>query len=530
MVEMLFQLSGGIGLFLLGMGLLTDGLKQFAGAALRTGLMRFTGTPTKAFASGAVLTLLVQSSSATTVALIGLVSAGVMAFPQALGVVLGASLGTTGTGWMVSLLGLKISLGFYALPLVFIGAFLRLLGRGRWQGLGLALAGFGMIFIGIDFLQTGMAALSERVDLSQIPSTGLLGHAYNVLIGLAMTVIMQSSSAAAATTLTALHVGTIGFEQAASIVIGAAIGTTVTGALAAIGGGTQAQRTALAHVLFNLFTGILALVLLPLFLAVITWLQAHVGLDAGAASLAAFHSLFIALGVLLILPMAGRFARVIERLRPESGSSLTRYIDDTLLGMPPLALEASGRALSATALHTAQGLNDLLTVNQPNMAPLQQEVEQALNRLQQFIAKIEVSDEQLLAQRRDQLHALDHLLRLSSRLKLSPSLRAAINHPSLQPAHRLCVSALETAILGWRTSPTQWTLALADQTEGLSALRESLRPQLLESAARSESSPEQVLERLDALRWLERCGYHLHRIAWHLTHLSPDTGLHRLDG
>ena len=168
MTAMIFKLVGGIGLFLLGMVLLTDGLKAFAGESLRRALVRFTGTPLKAFGAGALVTALVQSSSATTVTVIGFVSAGLLTFPQAVGVVMGASLGTTGTGWIVAVLGLKISLGFYALP-------------------------------------------------------GLWGHVLAMVIGMVMTVIMQSSSAAVATTLTALHTGTVNFEQAASLVIGAAL-------------------------------------------------------------------------------------------------------------------------------------------------------------------------------------------------------------------------------------------------------------------------------------------------------------------
>ncbi|HNP52760.1 MAG TPA: Na/Pi symporter, partial [Nitrosomonas nitrosa] len=227
MTALFFQLFGGIGLFLMGMVLLTDGLKAVAGDALRGALVRFTGTPYKAFVSGALVTLMVQSSTATTVTLIGFVSAGLLTFPQAVGVVLGASLGTTGTGWMVSMLGLKVSLGFYALPLVGIGALLRLLTHGRWRSSGLALAGFGLIFVGIDHLQNGMQVLAGAFDLTALPSTGVIGHLIATVIGVFMTVVMQSSSAAVATTLTALHANVINFEQAASLVIGAAIGTTI---------------------------------------------------------------------------------------------------------------------------------------------------------------------------------------------------------------------------------------------------------------------------------------------------------------
>ncbi|MCD8482962.1 MAG: Na/Pi symporter [Verrucomicrobia bacterium] len=223
---------------------------------------------------------MVQSSSATTVAIIGFVSAGLVTFPQAIGVVFGASLGTTGTGWIIAVLGLKISVGYYALPLVGIGAFMKLLGRGRYRALGEAVAGFGLIFIGIENMQDGMRGLSAVFDLSVLPASGLTGHLLAMLLGIALTVLMQSSSAAIATTLTALHTGAINFEQAASLVIGAAVGTTITGVLAAIGGSTSAKRTACAHVTFNLSTGIIAILILPVFLRLIFWAQEHLGLEA----------------------------------------------------------------------------------------------------------------------------------------------------------------------------------------------------------------------------------------------------------
>ena len=176
MTAMLFKLVGGIGLFMMGMTMLTDGIRGFSGEALRRTLVRFTGRPIKAFLTGALVTALVQSSSATIVMLIGFVSAGLLSFPQAVGVVIGASLGTTATGWIVSTVGLKISMGLYALPLVGGGAFLRYLSHGRVRSLGLALAGFGLIFLGIDTLQDGMSGLSKSISLAALPSHGLLSH------------------------------------------------------------------------------------------------------------------------------------------------------------------------------------------------------------------------------------------------------------------------------------------------------------------------------------------------------------------
>src|SRR5690606_24490676 len=151
-----------------------------------------------------------------------------------------------------------------------------------------------------------------------LPSTGLWAHLVAMAAGIALTTLLQSSTAAVATTLTALHAGTVSFEQAASVVVGAAIGTTLTGALVTIGGTVAAKRTALAHVLFNLGSGLLAILMLPLFLALLNWLNTHSGLEAGAVSLAAFHTLFIAVGVALFMPFVLHFERVIARILPES--------------------------------------------------------------------------------------------------------------------------------------------------------------------------------------------------------------------
>ncbi len=205
MADILFPFAGGLGLFLVGMMLMSQGLVGFAGGALQRALVRFTGSPSRAFASGTLITVLVQSSTATTVTLIGFVSAGLIGFTQAIGVLLGASLGNTGTGWIVAGLGLRVSLGYYTMPLIGIGAFLKLLGKGRIAELGLALAGFGRMFTGLDTLSKGMQALSAVINLAALPVGGFGARMAAMLVGLALTAIMQSSTAAVATTLTALH-------------------------------------------------------------------------------------------------------------------------------------------------------------------------------------------------------------------------------------------------------------------------------------------------------------------------------------
>jgi len=526
MTAVIFQLLGGVGMFLLAMVLLTDGLKAFAGEALRRALVQFTGTPAKAFASGALVTVLVQSSSATTVTVIGFVSAGLLTFPQAVGVVMGASLGTTGTGWMVSALGLKVSVAFYALPLVGIGAFVKLLGRGRWRSLGLALAGFGLIFIGIDTLQDAMRELSGVFNLARLPSGNFLGHLLAMAVGIVLTVVMQSSSAAVATALTALHSEAINFEQAAPLVIGAAVGTTVTGALAAIGGNVSAKRTAMAHVLFNLGTGLIAVVLLPFFFQLIFWAQQNAGLDPGAMSLAAFHTTFIALGVVIFLPAVGPFSRMIERLLPEREPNLTRHLDKTVLQTPEVALEATQRALREVAAETFLALRgSILNPGEPEDAGLAAgRLRNALDQLQEFFARIPTlrGDAPLSQVRLAQLHAIDHLTRLQARFEPPESVRRAFKDGRLKPVATLAAELLERAEAGLLGRLEKgWPAEVERQAMELDGVRRTQRPLILEQTAASASTPVEALELLDAMRWLDRLGYHTWRIC---NYLSRENG------
>jgi phosphate:Na+ symporter len=518
MTDLVFKLIGGIGLFLMGMVLLTDGLKAFAGDALRRWLIRFTGTPAKAFASGALVTAMVQSSSATTVTVIGFVSAGLLTFPQAVGVVMGSSLGTTGTGWVVAVLGLKVNVGFYALPLVGIGAFLKLLAHGHWRSLGIALAGLGLIFIGIESLQDAMRGLSGVFDLALLPSSGLLGHLLAVLLGIVMTVIMQSSSAAVATTLTALHAGALNFEQASSLVIGAAVGTTVTGALAAIGGSVSAKRTAIAHVVFNLATGLIAVLLLPLFLRVISLAQHHLGLEPGAMSLAAFHTIFIAVGVAIFLPFVDRFSDAIEKLLPDTGPVLTRNLDKTVLQNPSVALEATRRALQETAAETFHAMRRSLGVAINGAVP-PEPLHEALERIQDFFRMIPpVSEDEPLSQSRiAQIHAIEHLARLQPRLKAPASVRAVLDDRRLVTAMKMAGEILEQGELGLRGEvDDDWLARLEQAAADLAQLRRLERPKILQQTAGGTSAPSRALDLLDAMRWLDRLGYHTWRICHYL--------------
>lgn len=511
---MIATILGGVGLFLLGMVLMTDGLKAAAGGALRSGLARLTGGPVRGVAAGVAATALVQSSSATVLTTIGFVSAGLLTFPQAIGVILGANLGTTSTGWIVSLLGLKLSVGAIALPVVGVGAFLRLLTRGRAASIGLALAGFGLVFVGIDVLQQGMDTLSSRFDPSSFPSGGLLARLALVGIGIGMTVILQSSSAAVATTLTALHTGTIDLAQGAALVIGQNVGTTVTAALASIGASVPAKRTALVHIVFNVVAGVVAFVLLPAFLAIAGRQAAP-----GTSWLAGFHTAFNAIGIVILLPLTGVLTRAIERVLPERGLPATRHLDESVAQVPAVAVEAARRATA----EIAQVLFDPDSVvrAKPDEAEIL-DADRALDRVRAFLARVRTSPEDAEVHRRHQsvLHAIDHLERLREAL-LTPDHPTGLQDPDVARLRQRVADALGRAarqVVG----PPADVAWLAAASQAVAEERRAHRPELLQRTAEGEVDPDVTLARLEAMRRVDRVLYHVWRAAAHLAAADDD--------
>src|SRR5262245_26575276 len=212
----MISVLGGVGLFLLGMSVMTSGLKALAGSRLRTTLGKVAATPLSGAFWGAFVTLIVQSSSATTMTTIGLVSAGLLTFSQGLGLVFGANVGTTGTGWLIALIGVRVSLTTAALPMIFAGALIKLLGCERLSAAGGALAGFALVLFGLTTLQQGMGGLAEQLHPADFPAvfgpgvswwSSLFGVLALIALGLAMTAVMQSSTAAIAVTLSAYFAG-----------------------------------------------------------------------------------------------------------------------------------------------------------------------------------------------------------------------------------------------------------------------------------------------------------------------------------
>lgn len=343
-IQLAGMLLGGVGLFLLAVRMITDGLTMAAGEALRDILSVWTQTLARGVVAGLGFTAIVQSSSAVTVATIGFVNAGLLSLSQALGVVYGANIGTTMTGWLVAAVGFKINVDAFALPMIGLGMLLRLTGATqRWGAIGEALAGFGLFFIGIEVLKNAFEGMAQGIDFQSLAPEGIMGMLLYVWLGFLMTMLMQSSSAAIAIVLTAATGGVLPLASAASMVVGANVGTTSTAALVVIGATPNAKRVASVHIIFNIITGIVAVMILPGML----WLVQEAGRtlrmeEHPAVILALFHTTFNILGLILLWPITRALARFMERrfVSLEERIGRPQYLDKTVSASPVLALHA----------------------------------------------------------------------------------------------------------------------------------------------------------------------------------------------
>lgn len=530
---MLLEIVGGIGCFLLGMSLLVDGLKALAGGALRRVLTSAVRGPLSGFLAGVGTTALVQSSSATTVATIGFVSAGLLSFPQSIGVVLGANVGTTSTSWLVATLGFKVSIGAFALPILAAGAMLRVLGRGKVAEIGLAIAGFGLLFIGLDLLEQGMAAATARLGPESLPAaTGFAGRALLVGAGFVMTVLMQSSSAAIATVLVALVAGTVSYEQAIAVVVGANVGTTITAAIAMVGASVQAKRTALVHILFNVTLAAAAYFLLPWLGAAAATAGRVIAPDQPAVAVACFHTLIKVLGAGTFLALTLPVAKLLVALVPLRDDALVRHLDRSVVATGSVAIEALRRTIAAILAEIAATLEMELRhrggggVGSRRIAGRFREARVAVGQASAFAAEVGRGT-QGKAEAREHLgclHALDHVTRLLDAVEQSRVVEAIGAEPSLLAQREALQGSLGRVQSLGRDGKLQAAdvEGLARSSSAIATMRKAYRVEVLEAAARGETDPELALLQLDASRSIDQIAYHCWRAA---SHLEPSSGL-----
>ena len=386
---------GGLGLFLLAVSMISDGLKLAAGDALKDILGQYTRTRLRGVAAGMLVTATVQSSSAVTVATIGFVNAGLLTLNQSLGVVYGANIGTTMTGWIVAIVGFNFKIEALALPLIGLGMLSRMLRPNtRLAHFGEALAGFGLFFIGVDFLRDAFEGFADDVDIAAFAPQGGLGIALYFVLGFFMTLVTQSSSAAIAITLTAATGGVLGIDAAAAMVIGSNVGTTSTAALAVIGATANARRVAAAHVIFNLLTGVVALILLAPMLWLVRTTGSALGLeDIPAVTLALFHTVFNFLGVVLMWPLTSRLATFLSHQFTTQADRLAepQFLDRNVMATPSLAIEALYRELVRAAGQTGEAVTAAINLEgNPTQSVREQRhgVRTLLDRIETFVTEM----------------------------------------------------------------------------------------------------------------------------------------------
>jgi len=510
--------AGGVGLFLVGMIVLSDGLKAMAGQALRRALGRYARTPASGALTGAITTALVQSSSATTVTVVGFVGAGILTFHQALGVIFGANIGTTFTGWLVALLGFKIKLGVLALPLVFAGVLLRIYGRGAWSHIGWALVGFSLLFIGISTMQDAAAGFEGQLLPDVFPADTMLGRLQLLGLGILVTVVTQSSSAGVATAMVALAGGMINFSQAAAMVIGMDVGTTLTAALATVGGSTSMRQTGYAHVIYNLLTGVAAF----LILGPVEGLLAQMGLtqpEMGDAQfgLAVFHSFFNIAGMLIVLPFTRQFARLVQRLVPSDQPDLTGALDKRLLVEPASAVDA--------ACFTVCRIRDAVFIHFEKMLThggkgarksANGELELALEVTENYIRQISITPSKADHPRLVEAgHALDHLSRLNRRMTQDDLMPAVLRDRRLARLGCLLRQMLQHTQTRLKATPADDMPNLEKFVALMTRQETAYRQHTVSANVGQQSLDEDMLERLDSARWLSHVSHHMWRISKH---------------
>ena len=380
----IFTLLGALGMFLYGMNLMSSGLQKASGDKLRSFLSAMTSNPFKGVLTGLGITSVIQSSSATTVMVVSFVNAGLLTLAQAIGVIMGANIGTTVTAWLVSWLGFKADISVLAVPLMLFGFLFSNSKKNQRQNIGELIVGFCLLFLGLSFMKESVPDLNETPEVLDFVKTwssyGFSSVLLFLVFGTVLTLVLQSSSATMAITLIMLSMGWIPFEMACAMVLGENIGTTITANIAASIGNTQAKRAAMSHTIFNVFGVLWALILYKPFLSLVGLITATVfGLPNPSAEgvavsgpnsaegvaalygLSMLHTLFNTINTLLLI----WFIKYIERAvvfiirapkDQENEVFRLKYISAGPLATPELALEQAFNEIMHFAQISKKGL------------------------------------------------------------------------------------------------------------------------------------------------------------------------------
>ena len=379
----IFTLLGALGMFLYGMNLMSSGLQKAAGDRLRGFLSAMTSNPFKRVMTGLGITAVIQSSSATTVMVVSFVNAGLLTLAQAIGVIMGANIGTTVTAWLVAWLGFKADISILAVPLMLLGFLFSNSKKSQRRNIGELVVGFSLLFLGLSFMKESVPDLKETPQVLEFVKQWS-GHGFgSVLIflgfGTVLTLVLQSSSATMAITLIMLSMGWIPFNMACAMVLGENIGTTITANIAASVGNASAKRAAMSHTIFNVFGVIWALILFKPFLAMVGNIIELFGLPNPAAAgfavsdpasaegtaalygLSMLHTLFNSINTLILIWFTGLIEKAVTWIikapaNKEEDVFRLKYIEAGPIATPELAIEQTFNEIIHFAQISRNGL------------------------------------------------------------------------------------------------------------------------------------------------------------------------------
>lgn len=393
MILNILSLLGSLGLFLFGMKTMSEGLEKFAGDRLRSILAAMTKNRFMGVITGIVVTALIQSSSATTVMVVSFVNAGLMNLAQAIGVIMGANVGTTVTAWIISAIGFKVNIAALALPLLAFGIPLIFSSQSKRKSVGEFIFGFAFLFMGLSFLQKAATDLDIGSMVASMLATVADGGFFTiilfVLVGALVTMVVQASAATMAITLMLfdMHIPGFGLEQAAALAMGQNIGTTITAVMASMTAGTQARRAALAHMFFNVFGVVVVLVLFYPFCNGVSWFVEDVMMagDNDLFKLSMFHTAFNIFNTLLLIGFVHQIENFVCRVLPlkeEPEEKGLKYISGGLFSTAELSILQARKEIAHFAERCQKSFNYVLSMRASDG-------EEDNDRFQKLYAKVE---------------------------------------------------------------------------------------------------------------------------------------------
>ncbi|GAE33441.1 sodium-dependent phosphate transporter [Halalkalibacter akibai JCM 9157] len=528
---LLFMFFGGLGIFLFGIKYMGDGLQKVAGDGLRDILDKFTTNPVMGVIAGLFVTVLLQTSTGTTVLTIGLVNAGFMTLKQAIGVIMGANIGTTVTAFII---GIKISA--YALPIIAVGAALIFFIKSKKVNYyGQVVFGFGALFYGLDLMGTGLKPLRELEAFAELTVNMSNNPLLGVLIGTIFTVAVQSSSASIGLLQQLYEQGAMGLDAALPVLFGDNIGTTITAILASIGASVAAKRAALTHVIFNLIGTILVLIIFQPFLSLISYLAIELGLNK-PMTIAFAHGIFNVSNTLIQLPFVAILAIIVTKLVPGEEYSIeykAKHLDPRFIGSSPaIALGQAKQEVLRMAEFAERGLTEVsqyLENGQKRHAEMSVQFEEAINNLDRKITDylIQISSRSLSAHD-SKLHSMlldtvrdierigDHIENIVELKDYQKANKVVISEKAiedLKEMSELTLSTLKEAIQALEQIDGDLARSVLEKEEKIDKMERKLRKQHIQRVNEGKCSGSAGIVFVDIVSNLERIGDHSVNIA-----------------